>query len=127
MRPRIAGDGEPIPTDLRRCAFIASITLVTGVNRGKVYFHSWLMNVKIEGKNVVRHLDLTTHNHASQPGQTPPWPYTDSMITDELFAEEEQEQEDYSICIGAHLDGPKDKIGHAFIASITLVREAHHS
>jgi len=45
--------------------------VITGVNRGKVYFNSWSMNVKIEGKNVVRHLDLTTHNHASQPGQTP--------------------------------------------------------
>ncbi len=52
--------------------------VVTGVNRGKVYFNSWSMNVKIEGKNVVRHLDLTTHNHASPPGQTPPGPYIDS-------------------------------------------------
>jgi len=53
--------------------------VVTSVNRGKVYFNSWSMNVKIEGKNVVRHLDLTTHNHASQTGQTPTWPYTDEM------------------------------------------------
>ncbi|XQC89195.1 TIGR02270 family protein [Pseudomonas aeruginosa] len=30
---------------------------------GKVYFTSWSMNVKFESKNVVRHLDLTTHNH----------------------------------------------------------------
>jgi len=52
--------------------------VVTGVNRGKVYFNSWSMNVKIEGKNVVRNLDLTTHNHVSQQlGQTPPWPYID--------------------------------------------------
>jgi len=60
--------------------------VITGVNRGKVYFNSWSMNVKIEGKNVVRHLDLTTHNHASQPGQDPPWPYIDSMATDDPFA-----------------------------------------
>ncbi len=29
------------------------------------------MDVKFEGENVVRHLDLTTHNHASSPGNSP--------------------------------------------------------
>jgi len=53
--------------------------VVTSTNRGKVYFNSWSMDVKFEGENVVRHLDLTTHNHASQTGQTPPWPYSDRM------------------------------------------------
>jgi len=53
--------------------------VVTSTNRGKVYFNSWSMDVKFEGENVVRHLDLTTHNHASQTGQTPPWPYADSQ------------------------------------------------
>lgn len=53
--------------------------VVTSVNRGKVYFNSWSMDVKFEGKNVVRHLDLTTHNHASAPGQTPPFPNLDKM------------------------------------------------
>lgn len=52
--------------------------VVTSVNRGKVYFNAWSMDVKFEGENVVRHLDLTTHNHASKPGQTPPWAYTDA-------------------------------------------------
>lgn len=46
----------------------------------------------------------------------PPWPYTDSMVTDDPCAEEEQDQEDYSICIGAYLTDPEDKIGHAFIS-----------
>lgn len=32
---------------------------------GKVFFNSWSMDVKIEGKNVVRHLDITTSNHSS--------------------------------------------------------------
>lgn len=54
--------------------------VITSVNRGKVYFNSWSMDVKIEGKNVTRHLDLTTHNHASQIGQTPPFPNQDGMI-----------------------------------------------
>jgi hypothetical protein len=53
--------------------------VLTSVNRGKVYFNAWSMDVKFEGENVVRHLDLTTHNHASKPGQTPPWPFMDSM------------------------------------------------
>jgi hypothetical protein len=53
--------------------------VVTSQNRGKVYFNSWSMDVKFEGQNVVRHLDLTTHNHASAPGNSPPWGYMDTM------------------------------------------------
>jgi hypothetical protein len=53
--------------------------VITSVNRGKAYFNAWSMDVKYEGKNVVRHLDLTTHNHASMPGGTPPWTHTDSQ------------------------------------------------
>jgi hypothetical protein len=41
--------------------------VVTSKIQGKVYFTSWSMDIKFEGQNVVRHLDLTTHNHASQP------------------------------------------------------------
>ncbi len=52
--------------------------LLSSTNRGKAYFCMWSMNVKIEGKNAVRHLDLTTNNHMStMPGNTPPWPYLD--------------------------------------------------
>jgi uncharacterized protein DUF4150 len=32
---------------------------------GKVYFVAWSMDVLVEGENVVRHLDMTTSNHAS--------------------------------------------------------------
>jgi hypothetical protein len=53
--------------------------LITSTNRGKVYFNSWSMDVKFEGENVVRHLDMTTHNHASSLGQTPPWLYADEQ------------------------------------------------
>lgn len=52
--------------------------VITSVNRGKVYFTSWSMDVKFEGENVVRHLDMTTHNHASKPTNTPPHPFLDS-------------------------------------------------
>lgn len=53
--------------------------VVTHQIQGKVYFTSWSMDVKFEGENVVRHLDLTTHNHGSCPGDTPTWPYVDRM------------------------------------------------
>jgi len=55
--------------------------LVTRKNRGKVYFTMWSMDVKFEGQNVVRMMDLTTHNHmGSMPGNTPPWPYIDGIV-----------------------------------------------
>jgi hypothetical protein len=53
--------------------------VVTSKNMGKVYFTMWSMDVKVEGENVVRHLDMTTHNHGSVPGNTPTWPYIDEM------------------------------------------------
>jgi Domain of unknown function (DUF4150) len=53
--------------------------LVTSKNTGKVFFNMWSMNVKVEGENVVRHLDITTHNHGSTPGNSPPMPHTDAM------------------------------------------------
>jgi Domain of unknown function (DUF4150) len=53
--------------------------LLTHKNMGKVYFTAWSMDVKIEGENVVRMLDMTTHNHGSVPGNTTPWPYIDEM------------------------------------------------
>jgi hypothetical protein len=53
--------------------------IITSKIKGKAYFNAWSMDVKFEGQNVVRHLDLTTHNHASPPGQTPPWAYLDTM------------------------------------------------
>ena len=53
--------------------------VVTSKNMGKVYFKAWSMDVKIEGENVVRMLDLTTHNHGSNPANTGPWPYLDEV------------------------------------------------
>jgi len=53
--------------------------VMTHKNTGKVYFNAWSMDVKAEGENVVRHLDLTTHNHGSMPTNTPCWPYVDEM------------------------------------------------
>ncbi|MFC3148298.1 PAAR-like domain-containing protein [Piscinibacterium candidicorallinum] len=56
--------------------------VVTSKNAGKVYFNSWSMDVKVEGENVVRTSDLTTHNHGSAPGNSPTWPYLDKSAVD---------------------------------------------
>jgi hypothetical protein len=53
--------------------------VLTSKIMGKVYFKAWSMNVKFEGENVVRHLDITTHNHASEPGNSPPMVHFDEM------------------------------------------------
>jgi hypothetical protein len=54
--------------------------VITSKNMGKVYFTKWSMDVKVEGENVVRMMDLTTHNHASMGPNTPPWMYVDQMV-----------------------------------------------
>ena len=41
--------------------------MINSKNTGKVYFLAWSMDVKVEGENVVRNLDMTTHNHACSP------------------------------------------------------------
>lgn len=54
--------------------------LVSSKTKGKVYFVSWSMDVKFEGENIVRHLDMTTNNHSSpNANEAIPWPYADSI------------------------------------------------
>src|SRR5262249_50225481 len=54
--------------------------IITSKIKGKCYYSAWSMDVKIEGENAVRHLDLMTHNHASSPGGVSvPWPYQDNQ------------------------------------------------
>jgi hypothetical protein len=53
--------------------------LITSVNKGKAYFVAWSMDVKFEGENVVRHLDPTSHNHASSTFNAAPITYLDAM------------------------------------------------
>lgn len=52
--------------------------LINSKTMGKVYFAAWSMDVMIEGENVVRHLDLTTHNHGSDANEALTWPYLDA-------------------------------------------------
>lgn len=53
--------------------------VVTGKIKGKAYFIAWSMDVKVEGENVVRHLDMTTHNHGSPITNTPPIIHLDRL------------------------------------------------
>jgi Domain of unknown function (DUF4150) len=48
--------------------------VVSHVITGKTYFVAWSMDVKFEGANVDRHIDMTTSNHASLvPNASVPW------------------------------------------------------
>jgi Domain of unknown function (DUF4150)/GHH signature containing HNH/Endo VII superfamily nuclease toxin 2 len=59
--------------------------VVTSKNMGKVYFNAWSMDVMVEGENAVRMLDITTHNHGSLPGNSPPWPYIDEANVPAIY------------------------------------------
>jgi len=74
--------------------------VMTSVNMGKVYFTMWSMDVKAEGENVVRHFDLTTHNHASFPGNSPPWVYADEMSMSPIKGCEAQVERAKTACAG---------------------------
>lgn len=72
--------------------------VISSKNTGKVYFVKWSMDVKFEGENVDRHLDMTTDNHASpMANEAVPWPFIDnlSIITsdDPCSNEKSKEQE----------------------------------
>lgn len=41
--------------------------VVTHTIQGKTQHAAWSFDVKIEGENAIRHMDLTTHNHGSDP------------------------------------------------------------
>jgi hypothetical protein len=56
------------------------MSVVTHQITGKTFFQAWSMDVLIEGRNVCRHLDITTSNHASYPGSTPPFPNQEAMV-----------------------------------------------
>jgi hypothetical protein len=76
--------------------------VVTHKNTGKVYFTAWSMDVKVEGENVVRMLDMTTHNHASLPGNSPPWPYIDEAAAPGITeACKEDKAKEEAACKGA--------------------------
>jgi hypothetical protein len=69
--------------------------VITHQITGEVSFAAWSMDVKIEGENVDRHLDMTLHNEQSLPDQTPPWPFMDSQAveTDPCATDKQKEHD----------------------------------
>jgi hypothetical protein len=66
------------------------------------------MDVKAEGENVVRHLDMTTHNHGSTPPNALPTVYQDMLAA--LPADcATQKSEFETKCASATVDGDKVK------------------
>jgi|CXWL01.1.fsa_nt_gi hypothetical protein len=79
--------------------------VITSTNTGKVYFVKWSMDVKFEGENVDRHLDMTTNNHGSPlANEAAPWPFVDNMTVgwtkEEKAACAEDKQKEKEACKG---------------------------
>jgi hypothetical protein len=90
--------------------------VLTHKNMGKVFFTAWSMDVKVEGENVVRMLDLTTHNHGSMPGNSPPFPYIDEACPPAIDVEHEIKCA-IKKCDGASYDISKTAEGNAMPAN----------
>src|SRR3990170_3686410 len=82
--------------------------VVTSKNMGKVYFTMWSMDVKVEGQNVVRHMDMTTHNHGSAPGNTIPWLYADGMDASQIPDKCKKEADTFNEKCGKHVKSHGD-------------------
>jgi hypothetical protein len=83
-------------------------SVVTHQITGKTYFQAWSMDVKFEGKNVCRHLDITTSNHiGAQPGSTPPMPNTETMS---LVEGQKVDDEDKPKCPCCKMDAHPNQV-----------------
>lgn len=93
--------------------------VASGKTGGKAFPLNYSFDVKIEGKPVVRNTDIFTSNDKNTPPspimQSQPAPVAITGMASEEYEEKEEEKK-YHITIGAHLDGPNDSIGHAFIS-----------
>jgi hypothetical protein len=74
-----------------------------------VFFAAWSMDVKVEGENVVRHLDMTTHNHGSDPPNSPPMAHIDAMSKSVLKACEKEVERGKKACAGQDTDNCSDE------------------
>jgi len=99
--------------------------VITSVNRGKVYFKSWSMDVKFEGKNVTRHLDATTHNHASDTAnENIPWPDIDTMARSKHPCRKEKQKEKEA-CNDYKPKGDKDPCKEAGLSGPVIQSGSH--
>lgn len=81
--------------------------VVSSKIKGKVYFVKWSMDVKVEGENVDRHLDLTTNNHGSPTAnEAAPWPYADTVAISNISECKEDADKAKEKCKGKK--GPPD-------------------
>jgi hypothetical protein len=62
------------------------MNIVTHQITGKTYFQAWSLDVKFEGKNVCRHWDITTSNHASSGTTTAGTPSIEQASLDRIKA-----------------------------------------
>ena len=62
---------SPLGNEAATRSFGANV--MTHMITGKTYFVAWSMDIKIEGLNIDRHLDLTISNCGSYPGGTGPF------------------------------------------------------
>lgn len=84
--------------------------LISSKNKGKVYFIKWSMDVKVEGENVDRHLDMTTNNHGSPTANEGiPWLYSDTMDSSKVPDGCKQEANKFNKECGKHVKRHKDK------------------
>lgn len=74
--------------------------VVTHQITGKTYFQAWCMDVKFEGKNVCRHFDITTSNHASGGTTTVPAPPLETL--NEAAADDKSDPTKWCQCCKKH-------------------------
>lgn len=73
--------------------------MITSSNMSKTYFKSWSMDVKFEGENVVRHLDITTSNHQSDIGnESVTFPEIESQAFDRTKSCEDYKKDEDTRC-----------------------------
>jgi hypothetical protein len=85
--------------------------VVTSQNKGEANFICWSMDVKFEGENIPRHLDLMGHNEQCDPTNTPPWLYADKMAFDQSNGEvcKEEKEKAKKACSTSSVSGGKRK------------------
>lgn len=87
--------------------------VITHVITGKTYFNMWSMDVKFEGKNVDRHLDITTSNHASPPAnEALPLPNASTMTFPDLPPPGDCTQEEHD-ALSDDVDAAKAEVAAA--------------
>ena len=87
--------------------------VVTHTIQGEASFTMWSMDVKVEGANVDRHLDMTMHNEQCQPANTPPWVYADKMATTPIADCEKEVEEKKAACEDKGLNTRDEQCGNA--------------